>query len=78
MLYSSCDKRSFATSSQSCYTTYGLPVSKMWITSLGLHNLVISRNADVNETEHPKNEFNHSPANNSTDAAKNNECSRSG
>ncbi|EOU3145699.1 hypothetical protein AB8884_04245 [Yersinia enterocolitica] len=43
--------RSFATSSQSCSATYGLPVSKMWITSLGLHNLVISSNADVNETE---------------------------
>ncbi|CNJ45528.1 hypothetical protein [Yersinia mollaretii] len=43
--------RSFATSSQSCCTTYGLPVSKMWTTSLGLHNLVISSNADVNETE---------------------------
>ncbi|HDL7316803.1 TPA: hypothetical protein PXN27_003646 [Yersinia enterocolitica] len=34
--------RSFATSSQSCYTTYGLPVSKMRITSLGLHNLFIT------------------------------------
>ncbi|WP_227731589.1 hypothetical protein [Yersinia proxima] len=29
-------------SSRRCYTTYGLPVSKMWITSLGLHNLVIT------------------------------------
>ncbi|HDY4931548.1 TPA: hypothetical protein RPG34_003380 [Yersinia enterocolitica] len=39
----------------------------------GLHNLVISSNADMDETEQPENELNHSPANNSADAAKNNE-----
>ncbi|HDL7841728.1 TPA: hypothetical protein PXP55_003378 [Yersinia enterocolitica] len=50
----------------------------MWINSLGLHNLVISSNTDVNETEQPQNEFNHSPANSGADAAKKNECSRSG